>query len=75
MNLFRTLPLSLADALGRGLGRLYRFVDRRRRRLVARNLALAFPEKPAAEREAITQRLIAGRSVRGRSFTVRSRFF
>ncbi|MBP7676789.1 MAG: lysophospholipid acyltransferase family protein [Thermoanaerobaculia bacterium] len=57
--LFRALPLSLADALGRGLGRLYRFVDRRRRRLVARNLALAFPEKPAAEREAISREVFA----------------
>ena len=58
-TLLRVLPLSLADALGRGLGRLYRFVDRRRRRLVARNLALAFPEKPAAEREAISREVFA----------------
>lgn len=58
-TLLRVLPLSLADALGRGLGRLYRFVDRRRRRLVARNLALAFPEKTAAEREAISREVFA----------------
>jgi len=58
-TLLRLLPLSLADALGRGLGRLYRFVDRRRRRLVARNLALAFPEKPAVEREAISREVFA----------------
>ena len=58
-TLLRVLPLSLADALGRGLGRLYRFVDRRRRRLVAGNLALAFPEKTAAEREAISREVFA----------------
>ncbi len=58
-TLLRLLSLSLADALGRGLGRLYRFVDRRRRRLVARNLALAFPEKPAEEREAISREVFA----------------
>ena len=58
-TLLRVLPLPLADALGRGLGRLYRFVDRRRRRLVVRNLALAFPEKPAAEREAMSREVFA----------------
>ncbi len=58
-TLLRVLPPSLADALGRGLGRLYRFVDRRRRRLVAGNLALAFPEKTAAEREAISREVFA----------------
>ena len=58
-TLFRALPLPLADAVGRGLGRLYRLVDRRRRRLVARNLAFAFPEKPAAERDAISREVFA----------------
>ncbi|HMM34205.1 MAG TPA: hypothetical protein PKA62_05655, partial [Thermoanaerobaculia bacterium] len=58
-TLFRLLPLPLADAAGRAVGRLYRLVDRRRRRLVARNLALAFPEKPAAEREAISREVFA----------------
>ena len=43
-GLFRALPLRLADGFGSGGALLYRFVDRRRRRLVARNLALAFPE-------------------------------
>ena len=56
---FRVLPLPLADAVGRGLGRLYRLVDRRRRRLVVRNLALAFPEKTAAEREAVSREVFA----------------
>lgn len=48
-GLFRLLPLRLADALGRGAGLLYRLLDARRRRLVRRNLALAFPEKGAGE--------------------------
>lgn len=48
-SLFRVLPLRLADAFGRSIARLYRLVDGRRRRLVARNLALAFPERSPAE--------------------------
>ena len=48
-SLFRILPFHLADGLGRCLGLLYRLVDHRRRRLVALNLALAFPEKSPAE--------------------------
>jgi len=55
----RLLPLPLADAFGRGLGRFYRLVDRRRRRLVARNLALAFPERTVTEREAISRAVFA----------------
>ncbi len=57
--LFRLLPLPLADAVGRGLGRLYRLADRRRRRLVARNLALAFPERTAAEQEEVSREVFA----------------
>ena len=48
-GLFRLLPLHVAERLGRGAGLLYRLVDARRRRLVAANLALAFPEKPPEE--------------------------
>lgn len=44
-GLFGLLPLRVAEALGRGAGRLYRLLDARRRRLVAENLARAFPEK------------------------------
>ncbi len=48
-GLFASLPLRAADAVGRGAGRLYRLLDARRRRLVAENLARAFPEKGPAE--------------------------
>ena len=58
-SLFRLLPLRLADGLGRGVGLLYRLVDRRRRRLVAGNLALAFPEKPPAEVERLAREVFA----------------
>ena len=44
-GLFGLLPLRAAEALGRAAGRLYRLLDARRRRLVAENLARAFPEK------------------------------
>ena len=55
----RALPARAADLFGRGLGRLYRLVDGRRRRLVARNLALAFPEKGAAEVDALGRRVFS----------------
>ncbi len=48
-SLFRVLPLRLGDGIGRGLGLLFRLLDGRRRRLVSRNLSLAFPEKPPEE--------------------------
>jgi KDO2-lipid IV(A) lauroyltransferase len=48
-SLFRALPLRLADGLGRSVALLYRLLDGRRRRLVDRNLALAFPEKSPSE--------------------------
>src|SRR5512143_869393 len=56
---FRLLPARLADAAGRGAGRLYRLLDRRRRRLVSGNLALAFPEMTAAEVESLSRRVFA----------------
>lgn len=58
-SLFRILPLRLADGLGRGVGLLYRLLDRRRRRLVARNLALAFPEKSPAEVDRLARAVFA----------------
>ena len=50
-GLLQLLPLRAAESLGRGTGRLYRFLDRRRRRLVRENLTFAFPEKTPAEIE------------------------
>jgi len=43
-----------AEAAGRRLGLVYRALDRRRRNLVEENLALAWPEKSAAEIEALS---------------------
>ncbi len=40
--------------MGRRLGRIYRALDRRRRELAGRNLALAFPERGPAEIEALS---------------------
>lgn len=58
-GLFRAAPVRLADALGRGAGRLYRLVDRRRRRLVAENLELAFPGTPPAGIERLSREVFA----------------
>ncbi len=58
-GLFRLLPLRAADGLGRGAGRLYRRLDGRRRRLVARNLALAFPERDAAGVDRLSREVFA----------------
>ena len=43
-----------AEAAGRRFGRLFRSLDRRRREVAERNLALAFPEKRPAEIEALS---------------------
>jgi KDO2-lipid IV(A) lauroyltransferase len=43
-----------AEAAGRKLGRIYRALDRRRRKLAEQNLALAFPEKRPDEIEALS---------------------
>lgn len=53
--LLHLLPLSLQAALGRGLGSLLYALARSRRRIALRNLELCFPEKPAAEREALAR--------------------
>lgn len=55
----RLLPLRVALAFGAGLGRLLYALGGGRRRLVLRNLAQAFPEKPDAERRAIARRALA----------------
>jgi Kdo2-lipid IVA lauroyltransferase/acyltransferase len=47
------LPFSLQLSLGRGLGRAMRVLIPARRRVVARNLEVCFPEMPAAERERV----------------------
>ncbi|MFY2762770.1 LpxL/LpxP family Kdo(2)-lipid IV(A) lauroyl/palmitoleoyl acyltransferase [Arenimonas sp. MALMAid1274] len=49
-------PLWLQRAAGRPLGRLMRAVLRSRRRVVATNLALCFPDLAPAEREALLRR-------------------
>ncbi len=47
------LPLGAQAALGRALGALLLRLARARREVAARNLALCFPEKPEAERDAL----------------------
>ena len=49
------LPLAVQAALGRGLGRIGWRVVSARRKVALRNLALCFPELPAAEREALAR--------------------
>lgn len=51
--LLHWLPLGLQAAIGRGFGALLYHVGGSRRRIARRNLELCFPEKPAAEREAL----------------------
>jgi KDO2-lipid IV(A) lauroyltransferase len=53
IKLLGILPRPLARAVGIGLGRLFYLVHFRLRRVGMRNLALAFPEKSAAERARI----------------------
>jgi len=53
--LLHWLPLPVLAALGRGLGALLYRVAGSRRRVALRNLELCFPEKTAAEREAIAR--------------------
>jgi len=51
----RLLPHATARRAGRRLGDLAWLASRRRRRIALDNLALAFPDKPAAERRAIAR--------------------
>ena len=53
------LPWPLQRALGRVLGALLRQAMSRRRRVAARNLALCFPERDAAARDALLRRNFA----------------
>jgi KDO2-lipid IV(A) lauroyltransferase len=53
--LLHWLPLSLQAAIGRALGRLLHRFGRGRREVALRNLALCFPEMPAAGREALAR--------------------
>lgn len=53
------LPLGLALALGRGLGRIVAFVAVPVRRRVERHLAIAFPEIDAAERGRLARACLA----------------
>ncbi|HET7711398.1 MAG TPA: lysophospholipid acyltransferase family protein [Thermoanaerobaculia bacterium] len=54
----RRLPLSLARAVGSTLGRLGWSVARREREKALRHLALAFPERTAAERRTIAKSMV-----------------
>lgn len=58
-GLFLPLPARFAHAVGRGAGRLYRLVDRRRRHLTADNLARAYPEMPPGEVDGLSRRVFA----------------
>ncbi|ASR43384.1 lipid A biosynthesis lauroyl acyltransferase [Xanthomonas citri pv. mangiferaeindicae] len=53
MALAARLPWPLQRALGRAIGTTLRLALTGRRRIAARNLALCFPERDAAEREAL----------------------
>lgn len=53
--LLQWLPLPILASLGDKLGRLLYKVARSRRRIALKNLALCFPDKTEAEREAIAQ--------------------
>ena len=55
MWLLRFLPLKQAAAVGGGLGALVYWLLPERRRVIRTNLALCFPEKPAAERERLAR--------------------
>jgi KDO2-lipid IV(A) lauroyltransferase len=53
--LLHLLPLAVQAAIGRGIGSLLYALARSRRRIALRNLELCFPEKSAAEREALAR--------------------
>jgi KDO2-lipid IV(A) lauroyltransferase len=53
--LLHLLPLGFQAAIGSGVGRLLYALARSRRGIALRNLELCFPEKSAAEREAIAR--------------------
>ena len=53
--LVRVMPDALVRACGRALGHAFYTFDRAHRRIAERNLAAAFPARPAAERRAIAR--------------------
>lgn len=57
-----------AERLGAKLGRLMLFVSKKHRERAASNVALAFPEKPAAEREQIARRCLEHFGIVGADF-------
>ena len=63
--LLHWLPLGAQAVLGRGLGALLWRVAQARRKVALRNLALCFPQWPAAQREAVAREHFAwlGRSL------------
>lgn len=56
LRLLAPLPLAWVRAMGAGLGRLLYLLVGSRRRIALTNLALCFPQMPAAEREALARR-------------------
>ena len=53
--LVRIIPVALVRAGGSMLGLAFYTLDRAHRRIAQRNLAAAFPARPAAERRAIVR--------------------
>jgi KDO2-lipid IV(A) lauroyltransferase len=61
--LIAQLPYKVLLMLGRGLGSVMYRLARSRRKIAARNLALCFPQMPAAEREALLQENFASTGI------------
>ncbi len=58
--LITRLPIGVVQAIGAGVGRLFYKFAKSRRRVALRNLELCFPDKSAAEREAICRKSFEG---------------
>lgn len=56
LRLTTLLPMPVLRVLGRGIGRLYQLLGRRRARIARINIDLCFPELDAAERAALVRR-------------------
>jgi KDO2-lipid IV(A) lauroyltransferase len=61
--LIAQLPYKVLLVLGRGLGSMMYRLARSRRKIAARNLALCFPQMPAAEREALLKENFASTGI------------
>jgi KDO2-lipid IV(A) lauroyltransferase len=61
--LIAQLPYKVLLVLGRGLGGVMYRLARSRRKIAARNLALCFPQMPAAEREALLKENFASTGI------------